>query len=223
MKHLISGIFLLLLVMSGTANADVYDVFQTLFRVELEHLKKTDGNSFVISRVRATAFPIRQDKDYVWLLTAGHFTDKSEVTSVWLHKMHPRESSKRIPVKVLFTEYDGQANDMALLRVKRKDIGEVPILKLAKGNPKLKEVLMIAGCEGGRKPVVFMGQVTHSYKRWFKVAREFVRGISGGPVVDIAGEYIYGIAIQTDGTSVSNSNIRAILAKHGYDWDKSVS
>jgi len=183
--------------------------------------KKTTVKKTVLERRVGSGTLIYQDKERIYILTAGHCTDEHK-------RLHVIFFNKGIPSPAMEAELvvqkyvKGTVDDLAIISVEKKLFKDYPIPKAMSLGAKEEKItfgrrIISCGTPGGRWPTAFIGSLGPDYGNAFLFMPKPIKGRSGSGIFDEDGEKILGIIIAQRGEiglAVSIKNIYRLLGDH---------
>lgn len=165
-------------------------------------------------RGSGTGFVIAQDNEYFWIMTAGHVAQKKgNLRCIFYSNGHQSHYMHATTIWVIYKEKT--LSDLALIKLPKSEFGDYPTPKplcLAKANHSINidEVVVSAGCETGRWPSGWRGNILEVNEDCIKVRPATPSGRSGSPVVNSTGKVI-GMVIWQDGTALGPAMFYKLL------------
>ena len=164
-----------------------------------------------------TGFVIREDKDSLYILTAGHVISNSMSNmSVFLYS--DVEESHSINSETLSVIHDvwSQSNDIALLKIAKKDFKGYKLpkpVKLAKTRPIMGDTTYSVGTPSGNWPTLFRTKTIVSNPNYLRLDMSIEKGRSGSGVFN-KNEELVGVVIWSNGVCVCLDSIQNFLAEY---------
>jgi hypothetical protein len=225
--------FVLLLLFPTICHATIKEVmeascmiFKLIEKEVEEEITDEDGNKktvkkTVIERRVGSGTLIFQDKERIYILTAGHCTDGYK-------KLHVIFFNTGVPcaameAELLIQKYvKDTIDDIAIISVEKKLFKDYPIPKaMPLGTTEEKITLgrkiISCGTPGGRWPTMFLGSIGPDYGTAFLFLPQPVKGRSGSGIFDEDGTKILGVVIAQRGEiglAVSIKSIYRLLGDH---------
>ncbi len=181
-----------------------------------------------------TGWCYKEDADYYYLITAGHFTHgvtddmKLKVTLYHSGELKVVEASK------VFHVYEEKTpNDLTVVKIKKSALDNYPKFELVKlGTNHDSKILWTYGCPDGKWPTAFKGRFlkeSKDYVDMFDFSPPIIPGRSGSPIFNESSEVIgmiVMVAVKIDalgnetptyGIASSIESIRKILKENNLE------
>ena len=225
--------FALLLLVPTICHATVKEVMESscmifkLIEKEVEEeVTDEDGNKktvkkTVLERRVGSGTLIYQDKERIYILTAGHCTDGHKT-------LHVIFFNKGVPCAAMEAELVVQkyvvntVDDLAIISVAKKLFKDYPIPKAMPLGTKDEKItigrkIVSCGTPGGNWPTAFLGSLGPDFGNAFLFIPKPIKGRSGSAIFDEDGNKILGVVIAQRGDvglAVSIKNIYRLLGDH---------
>lgn len=170
----------------------------------------------IITPGTGTAVVYAQDRESIWLLTAGHCTAHAD--TVLVEFFRDGRPLPRVTGKVVFAVNDSRELDVGVLQVATRDLGDYRPPAIPLGDPERDPVVgqqvVSCGCSDGAWPTLFLGHVDEiETPRMFSLTPSVRPGRSGSGVFDAAGDRILGILTRESGGTVGLRQIKSLAGR----------
>lgn len=172
-----------------------------------------------------TGTAIREDDDYVYVITAGHVVAKEKFVDVYF--FHDKKVSEAIEAQVLWNRfnYEFTEEDLCMLRVAKEDFGDFPlptIIPLMEKGTKIdrEEPIISVGCPLGFAASNWTGRTVAHLDDLIPFVPGPLKGRSGAAICDVEAKSVLGVMVrryETIGVAISADKIRKIEAEIAKD------
>mgnify|MGYP003333932074 CR=1 FL=1 len=188
----------LLLSSYGILDADTLDSYNSVCTIHVELEKSWTGG---------TGFVYKEDKNFFYVMTAGHVIDGCIKNYCLLHFFNNGKAVDAVQGEISKKDYNKSetideselVRDIAILKVKKTDFKnfQPTIIPLAPANKRIAidETVFSLGCPNLRWPSAFLGSVNHSIPERFFFSPDVIGGRSGSPVYDKNCTMVIGVVI----------------------------
>jgi len=161
-----------------------------------------------------TGIIYKEDKDYIYILSAGHCAAHTKTVKVQLYT-NP-EPSNWVESDVLFATYIIMTTeDISVIRSEKSKFGKYPIPKPVSIAEKFSHIkpndeIFSCGCSDGNWPTLFRGYIQTIDNKEINVYPNIRQGRSGSGLFNSDGKLI-GIVVMTEGECVSLDYIYELI------------
>jgi hypothetical protein len=168
---------------------------------EVENDKGEKEEKEVNKYYRGSGIIFNEDKEKLYILTAGHVTNNS--LKVWIYLFNnavPRVAEATLQSQAFDDKIPWK--DVAIVAVEKKKLGtNLPKpIPLAKKDTeiKLNQKIISCGCPGGSWPNAWLGKITGKSQTVIYFLPACAKGRSGSAICDVDGTHIIGLVVRSN-------------------------
>ena len=198
MKAILSLVLLFAFVNVG--NAEILDAYNSVCTIHVELEEGWSGG---------TGFVYEEDKDYYFVMTAGHVVDGCIQKFCLLNFFDSGKALESVKGEIFKVDFvrtetindDIEIRDIAVLKVAKKDLKDfspkvIPLAPADKNMAEDEKVFSL-GCPDLRWPSAFLGRISRAISERYYFKPNVIGGRSGSPVYNEDCTMVIGVVIWT--------------------------